>query len=364
VSGHTCQGADEQGHRRRARAFPAGPVITAIIVITLAELAAIVVAGVGLAGRRAASRRGQRAAEALAARYREAVLELALTDDGHATLPAPPQRRDRRVVGTLLAETAELVRGESRERISAYVDSHGYVDQVLEELHAPSAWRRGQAAHTLGEFGSRRAVSALTAQLRGDRSPAARAAAARSLGRLGRDRSAPDLIEACASGAVPPGVAAAGLLQLGAPAQPWITAALELPNEAVRLVAARVAGRLGAHGDEEMLSALRVAAVLDDAADVRASACEALGRTGDVGAAVALAGAMRDRSPAVREAACDAAGRMAGHELVRPAAMLTQDAHAGVRRAAARAMLVLGSMPDADEALVREAEAELAWGWA
>jgi hypothetical protein len=65
----------------------------------------------------------------------------------------------------------------------------------------------------------------------------------------------------------------------------------------------------------------------------------------------------------VRRAACDAATRLAAPELAGAVVRALDDRSAEVRRAAARAAVVLGASPLRPTEFLAEARAELSWGW-
>ena len=268
----------------------------------------------------------------------------------------------REAVSTLLAQYTSEVKGDPRRRVAQFADHQGYASAAVADLRAVRAWRRGTAAKTLGDFAVPSAAGDLADLLSGDRSPVVRATSARALGRAGGAAAAADLVAACGQ-AVPAGVAAQALLDIGPESMPWVLGALSSPRPAVREMACRVIGLTGASGEWDVVSPLEQAATGDGSVAVRVAACEALGRVGGREAALAVVGATSDGEAVVRRAACDAATRLAAPELAGAVRRALDDRAPEVRRSAARAAVVLGVAALRPNEFRQEAEAEMAWGW-
>jgi hypothetical protein len=338
-------------------------VIVAVEMLAAAQVAVISILAVALTWRRIAIGRADRRRELLLDRYRDAVVELVgIDDEAPLGLLGLRTSEQRAAVAELLAEYTGTVRGEARARVAAFVTEQGYADAAAGDLHAHRAWRRGTAAKTLGDFGIVGAAGDLGDAVRVDRSPQVRVAAARSLGRIADRAGASELIDACAAGTVPPGIVAQALLDIGEDAVPWLLGALQSPERRVRHVACTVLAQVGVSADADIVDALQTAAATDCDVAVRVAACEALGRVGGHEAALAVAGATADGEPAVRRAACDAAARLAAPETAAAVRRALEDRSPEVQRSAARAAMALG-VAEGRSPFLREAQADLAWGW-
>ena len=222
---------------------------------------------------------------------------------------AVPEYRDveAEVFAELLGGYARLLRGEGRERIAAYFEARGGVDEQLRRLHSRRAWKRATAAFMLGDMCSRRAVGELMQAL-DDRARPVRMAAARSLGRLGAVEAIEPLIESGVSGRLPGDVTGLALFDLGPVAVPRLLELSASDEPAIRARALELVGLIGdAHDAKPVLDRLS-----DPAAGVRAASADALGRLGAGEARDALVRALDDRVPAVRAAAARALGQTGG----------------------------------------------------
>ena len=250
-------------------------------------------------GRRARSR------DRLVRRLRPVAIAFVESDDPE---PAPELRgREAEVFASLLGGYARLVRGPPWERIAAYFEASGAVDEQLGRLRSRRAWRRAAAAFTLGDMGARRAAPALLVAL-GDRVRDVRMAAARSLGRLGAVEAIEPLVAASVTGRVPGDVGGLALLDLGPAAVPRLVGLSPDDNPAIRSGAVGLIGLLGEAGDAEPL----LDQLGDPVGDVRAASATALGRLGAGEARDALVRALDDPTPDVRAAAATALGQIGG----------------------------------------------------
>ncbi|MET0909023.1 MAG: HEAT repeat domain-containing protein, partial [Ilumatobacteraceae bacterium] len=118
------------------------------------------------------------------------------------------------VFAELLAGYSRQLSGPSKERIVAYFEASGAVEEQVDRLRGRRSWRRAAAAFTLGDFGSKRAVGALIEAL-DDPAREVRMAATRSLGRIGAVEAIDSLVTAGVEGRVPADVANLALLDIG-----------------------------------------------------------------------------------------------------------------------------------------------------
>ena len=168
------------------------------------------------------------------------------------------------VFAELLSGYAIAVRGAPRERIAAYFERAGAVDEQLRLLRSRRGWKRATAAFALGDMGSLRAVPALLEAL-DDRNGDVRAAASRSLGRIGPEEAIEPLVTAGVERRVPRDVAMLALLDVGPSAVPRLLELTQHEEPRVRASAVELVGLLGEAGDaEDLPERLR-----DTAAEVR-----------------------------------------------------------------------------------------------
>jgi HEAT repeat protein len=221
--------------------------------------------------------------------------------------PPSLRGRDAEVFAELLGGYSLVVRGAPRERIAAYFESTGAVEEQLALLGSRRAWRRATAAFTLGDMGSARAVPPLLGAL-DDKRRAVRSAAARSLGRIGSEDAIEPLITAGVERRIPRDVVSLALFDIGPPAVAKLLELTRHDRPLVRATAVELVGYLGDAHDAEPLPAM----LRDTSADVRAAAAGALGRLGASPARDALVEALDDRVPTVRVAASRALGQIGG----------------------------------------------------
>jgi HEAT repeat protein len=302
-----------------------------VSVISLVFVAGSLILILLLVARRSYLARQAKARDLLVRRLRPLAIAFVESDDPASApdLHGP----EAEIFASLLGGYARLLRGAAWERIAAYFEATGGVDEQLERLRSRRAWRRATAAFTLGDMCSRRAAPELLVAL-GDRVRDVRMAAARSLGRLGAVEAIEPLIASSLSGGVPRDVGGLALLDVGPKAVPRLIALSGNVEPAVRSDAVELIGLLGEAGHEEPL----LEHLSDPAADVRAASATALGRLGAGEARDALVHALGDRVPDVRAAAADALGQIGGR---RAADALLPVARADAfepARAAARAL--------------------------
>jgi hypothetical protein len=278
--------------------------ILALIALALAIASVLLV--IGLIARRLWVERRERRWRAATAAARPAVLALI---DGDATAGEGLSGTSGEAFAALLGRYAVSVRGEARSRITRWFEDHGAVDRELGRLGSGRGWRRAQAAFTLGDMGSPRAVPALIAALE-DGNRDVRAAATRSLGRLQASEAIKPAIHAGIDRRVPRSVVSAAALELGPPVVPELIPLLKHERPEVRSTAAELYGLLDVSGDAAPLVAL----LHDPSPAVRAAAALALERVADASATRELLGALADEEAAVRAAAAAALGAIGGDE--------------------------------------------------
>jgi HEAT repeat protein len=182
-------------------------------------------------------------------------------------------------------------------------------------------------------MGSHLAERPLRAAL-GDPNRDVRAAAARSLGRLGAAGAVRPLVYSLIRGDIPRTVAAEALLGIGPAALVPLRGLLVHPEAEVKTVAAELVGLLGDAADAAALHDL----LTDTSAEVRAKAARALGRLGAQEAAAGLRVALDDRIPFVRAAAANAIGMIGDHDAGERLLALAREDRFEAAQAAARAL--------------------------
>ncbi len=212
---------------------------------------------------------------------------------------------ERPIAATMLLERLGPASAAERAAVLDAIRETGAIDLLLRSLRRRAPWRRALAARTLGQVGANEAVPALTERL-SDHSRYVREAAVRALGRIGDERGLPPLADLFLN----PGRAGAGivyeaLLALGDASVPVFRDGLTSAQESVRLtacfgIAAAVEPEAARPELEPMLA--------DPAGEVRAAACETLGRIPGAPVPDALVQATRDHVPSVRRAAVSALG--------------------------------------------------------
>jgi HEAT repeat protein len=178
-----------------------------------------------------------------------------------------------------IGHLGQLVRGEDRDRLSAFVEEQRLLERAAREAGRGSRRKRVEAIRLLGNIGGPRALDALTEALRDEQDDDVRLDAATMLARLG---------------GLPPPCVLIDRLRLTE------TAITPLHRALFRMLAAR-------RPDE-----LFTLVAADLPAPVRALLVDALGWTEDYAALDLLAIAARDDHAPVRIAAIDAASRL-GH---------------------------------------------------
>jgi HEAT repeat protein len=209
------------------------------------------------------------------------------------------------IAATMLLERIAPAPAAERATVLEALRETGAIDRLLRSLRRRAPWRRALAARTLGQIGAAEAVPALTERL-SDHSRYVREAAVRALGRIGDEGTLPPLADLFLN----PGRAGAGivyeaLLAFGDASVPVFRDGLASAQESVRVTACfGIAAAL----EPEAARPELVRMLADPAGEVRAAACETLGRIPGATAPEALAQATRDQVPSVRRAAVSALG--------------------------------------------------------
>lgn len=278
----------------------------ALVALALAAVSAIFLAA--LVARRAEIARDERRRAELERRVRP--LALALVTEDEVDLPdlGPDEQA---VLADAIGQLSRRVTGEARARIGAYFAGTRALEAELQALCGRKAWRRAAAAYRLGDMSCTDAVTGLRAAL-ADPDADVRAAAARSLGRLGAGEAAGALVHALVEEAVPRAIAFRAVLDVGPDALPNVRLLATDSDPAVRAVAIELVGWLGDASDDAVL----IRALTDPAAEVRARAAAALGRLASADGAEALTRALDDRIYFVRLHAARALGHVGEHGAV------------------------------------------------
>jgi HEAT repeat protein len=212
---------------------------------------------------------------------------------------------ERPIAATMLLERLGPASAAERAALLDALRETGAIDLLMRSLRRRAPWRRALAARTLGQVGANEAVSALTGRL-SDHSRYVREAAVRALGRIGDERALPPLADLFLN----PGRAGAGivyeaLLALGGASVPVFRDGLTSARESVRLTACfGIAATL----EPEAARPELVRMLADPAGEVRAAACETLGRIPGSTAPEPLEQATREHVASVRRAAVSALG--------------------------------------------------------
>jgi hypothetical protein len=223
---------------------------------------------------------------------------------GDAYRDASPEQRLAAV-----SHLSRLVRGEDRVRLTAFVDRHDLVDQVLVKTRRRRPARRVDAVRALGGVGGAQATSALREMLRHDRALSVRLEAAAMLARLEALPPANVLLDALSLEDVPITPLHHALFRALAPHR---------ADELLRLAQRRFPPAL------------------------RALIVDALGWTDDYSTLGTLDEASRSREPEVRLAALAAATRLNHPAAAKWILPLLADPEQGVRAQATRACATMG----------------------
>ncbi len=304
--------------------------------------------------------KGVREAREALDRRRRALLEPAVFEyvngTGHRAihdyLPKPLSRRDRWLAETILLDAARIVKGESRDRVTAAFEALGSVRASILHLKAGRWWKRAEAAERLGLMRSRSAVEPLVA-LMNDPGGEVRIRAARALGIIRGSTSIRPLILALADPSRWSAIRVAEILiSVGAEVVDDLLAAYDTLPRHARISALDVLGRIRSL----KAAGLMRRSLLDADPDIRARAAHALGLIGDPGFADDLLRALRDPEWPVRAMAAKALGRGGAPAVIPALCEALKDRQWWVRANAAEALRALG--PGGRDALIRMLDAD------
>src|SRR5262245_7059772 len=168
-------------------------VIVAIVSVLSALTVLIILNKAWREAREAMDRRRRATLEPDIFRYAGATDTRALRE----YLPLPLSARDARIVEGILLDVAVLVKGESRERITAACETLGLVAAAAGGLKSRRWWKRSGSAEKLGVMRSKQAVGALVAAMDDPRAEV-RVRAARALGLIRGRTSIRPIVKALA----------------------------------------------------------------------------------------------------------------------------------------------------------------------
>jgi HEAT repeat protein len=326
------------------------PFLLAVIVIGVAVSVFLLLLTIGVRiGRYLFGRRRSRVEE----QVRPLVLEAVMGEGVPEEAVAARGRRGRAVERVAFSYLAQ-VRGEGHDLLADLLERRGAVARVISHSSWPSRQRRASAASQLGLIATADAERQLESLAAGDPSLQVRIVAARGLGKTSEAAAADTLLGLLPDAAVPEGIVASALLELGQEAAPALRHALQTgPGHGPeRAMAAEVLGLL-----DEMTACPELIFCLDDPEPgVRASAVRALGRLGMPQATKAVSGCLAPgEDPAVRAAAARALGRIGDIDAVPALTASLPDPHYWLAHNAAEALALLG--PPGREALAGVAAA-------
>jgi HEAT repeat protein len=297
----------------------------AIVALTAVSVVFLVV----LALRRVVLGARERRRVALESRLQPLALELVEL----GRLPPPLPARAATVFALLVGRYGRLTRGEAGEHVASYFERTGAVDEAVGRLRGRRSASRAEAAFALGDMGSARGVAPLVEAL-SDPAHDVRAAATRSLGRLGSVDAVEPVLSGLVGRRVPSAVVASAVLALGPAAVPPVRELLGSPDDAVRAMAVRLIGFLGDAHDARVV----IPRLVDPSPDVRAQAALALGRLGAADAADAVRELLHDPEPSVRGSAATALGAIGDRDAVEALLAQARDDLFDPARSAAEAL--------------------------
>jgi hypothetical protein len=305
-------------------------VADALITLVLAFLALAVLLLVALGARRFQLGRRERLYRETERRMRPIAVALV---EGEPTEAGSLSASDQAVVAEILGRYSRKLSGDADARIGDYFQDSAAFRTALEQVSARRMWRRATAAYRLGDMACPEVAPELIAALDDPRREV-RAAAVRSLGRLGVVAAALPIVEALVRRRVPNGVAGQALLALGADARVELGGIASHEDPSVRATAITLLGLVGDSGD----APLAAAALSDPSADVRRAAAEALRRIGTFDDESALRAALDDRMHFVRAEAAATLGVIEAPQAVPRLVEIARTDRFRPARAAARAV--------------------------
>jgi HEAT repeat protein len=248
-------------------------------------------------------------------------------------------RREPAVLLDLALRYAAIVRGSEARRIVQCLEEQGIVDDLLVQLEARNAWRRAEAAESLGRLRIERAVPGLITAL-DDPDEDARTVAARGLAAVGDPRAITPLARALANPSRwTLSLVAENLMAMGPDVVPPLLDLLSHDEHNVRVSVIRILGEIR---DPAATPALVAILLSEDSLNMRAQAAAALGRLGGPVAESALLVAVDDPEWEVRAQAAKALGRIGNPSFAHVLARAMPDVNWWVRVNCAEALVRLG----------------------
>lgn len=263
-------------------------------------------------------------------------LALAVVEDEEAPDVSGLTRGEVDALATLIARYGRQLRGDARERLSAFFLNAGLVDRERRELRARNAWRRATAAFALGDMAAMSAVPDLLVAL-DDRDRAVRMAAARSLGLIGASEAADPIVESVTAARIPWLVGGQALLDIGPTAAPALRAAADDVASPARARAIELLGFVGDAADARSV----LDALASESPDIRERGARAIGRLGARDAVVSLRRLLDDPVPAVAAAAASSLAALGDRAAVPDLVRLARDGAFEAARAAAAAAVAI-----------------------
>jgi HEAT repeat protein len=214
------------------------------------------------------------------------------------------------------------------------------IEPLIALLKDEESYVRRKAAESLGQLGSEKAIEPLIALLK-DKESSVRMHAAKSLGKLGTEKAIEPLIALLKDKESSVRMhAAKSLVQLGTEKaiEPLI-ALLKDKESSVRMHAAKSLGQLGTEKAIEPLIAL----LKDKESSVREYAAESLGQLGTEKAIEPLIALLKDKELSVRKQATASLVQLGSEKAIEPLIALLKDKELSVRKQATASLVQLGS---------------------
>lgn len=245
----------------------------------------------------------------------------------------------RGVLGWILLDHAQRVRGVEHRRLSRAMDELGFVDDLIAQLGSSRWWQRAEAAEKLGLSGVTRAREHLIPVMQ-DEVSEVRLRAAKALGELGGKASVREIVHALNEPNRWSTIRLADILTgMGRTVVDELTMAFDSLTLTGKLAALDILGRIRPLHVVPWLGRR----MSDSEPDVRARACHALGCIGDPHTTPLLVLALEDEAWPVRAMAAKALGKIASPEAIEPLCGAMHDQQWWVRSNSASALRSLGS---------------------
>lgn len=245
----------------------------------------------------------------------------------------------RGVLGWILLDHAQRVRGVEHRRLSRAMDELGFVDDLIAQLGSSRWWQRAEAAEKLGLSGVTRAREHLIPVMQ-DEVSEVRLRAAKALGELGGKASVREIVHALNEPNRWSTIRLADILTgMGRTVVDELTMAFDSLTLIGKLAALDILGRIRPLHVVPWLGRR----MSDSEPDVRARACHALGCIGDPHTTPLLVLALEDEAWPVRAMAAKALGKIASPEAIEPLCGAMHDQQWWVRSNSASALRSLGS---------------------